>query len=250
VESNQTHSFGSMEYYDNLWTNEWHDMERFNPTARHLERIIVKVLRTLGPIRSLIDVGCGIGVNMKRIHHHFPDLPLTGTDISPSGIELARRYVGQSPQLEYQVLNVETAALPAKYDVVLCSQVLEHIQDDVRALQHLKQMSSKYLLLTVPGGKYNSTSKLVGHYRHYTKKDLVDKVKSCGLEVMWAYEWGFPFHSVYKFLLDRLPPETQKSVGLGKYGWTKRTISNILFSVFYLNRFNRGANVILLAKVV
>src|SRR4051812_38754263 len=99
--------FGSMEYYDNLWANDWHDMERYNPTARHLERIIVKVIKTLGPVRSLIDVGCGIGVNMKRIRSHFPELPLAGTDISPKGIEMARRYVGQSPTIEYHVLDVE-----------------------------------------------------------------------------------------------------------------------------------------------
>ena len=98
------------------------------------------------------------------------------------------------------------------------------------------------------GGKYNSTSKLVGHFRHYSKKQLVDMVSKTELKIVWAYEWGFPFHSLYKYMLDQLPAEKQAQIGLGKYGFTKKLLSHILFGVFYFNRFDRGANVILLAK--
>ena len=238
---------GSKDFYDSIWQNEWFDMERFNPTARHLEHIIVKMLHPLKDVSSLLDVGCGMGVNVKILKRHFPLLKITGTDISPKSLELAQSYVGVSPLIDYKVLNVQAEALKTQYDVVLCSQVLEHIEDDKQAVQNLFKMTGKYLLLTVPGGKFNSTSKLVGHFRHYNKNQLVELVESAGFKVELAYEWGFPFHSIYKFLLDQLPVESQQSIGLGKYGFFKKLISHALFMLFYLNQFDRGANVILLA---
>jgi SAM-dependent methyltransferase len=244
----QPATVGSTEFYDSVWENQWFDMERFNPTARHLERIIVNTIKSLDSLKTVADVGCGMGVNVKQIHGRLPDLKIIGTDISPKSLELAKSYVGNSPNVEYGVLNIESHALPQKFDLVICSQVLEHIENDQAAANNLAAMTGKYLLITVPGGRYNSTSKLVGHFRHYNKKQLVNLINATGLEILWAYEWGFPFHSIYKFLLDQLPVESQKSIGLGRYGFFKRMVSHILFGLFYLNRFNYGANVILLAR--
>lgn len=104
------------------------------------------------------------------------------------------------------------------------------------------------MIITVPGGAYNSTSKLVGHYRHYNQDALVKMVKSCGFSVLYVREWGFPFHSLYKLMLDILPTESKVKIGLGKYGFLKRGISHVLYFIFFGNLFNKGANIILLAE--
>ncbi|MBI5048530.1 MAG: class I SAM-dependent methyltransferase [Deltaproteobacteria bacterium] len=234
-------------YYNKLWTEDWYDMERFNPTARHLETIIIGLLRRIYPVQNLLDIGCGIGVNLKRIHKHFPDIQLTGSDLSEDILNLARDYVKEA-DIEYFCLDLGKDKLDRKFDVVLCSQVLEHIEDDETAFKNMALMCRKYVIITVPGGAYNSTSKLVGHYRHYTKDALVKMVKSCGFNILYAREWGFPFHSLYKFMLDMLPTESKVKIGLGKYGFFKRGVSHILYLLFLCNIFNRGANIILLAE--
>jgi hypothetical protein len=132
---------------------------------------------------------------------------------------------------------------------VLCNQVLEHIEDDISALINLKKMSSKYVLITVPSGKFNSTSKLVGHYRHYSIDELMRKVKIAGLDVVNIYSWGFPFHSLYKYLLGLLSIEMQKKIGMGSYGAKKIFFSKLIYLLFKCNIFKYGSNIILLAKV-
>jgi 2-polyprenyl-3-methyl-5-hydroxy-6-metoxy-1,4-benzoquinol methylase len=57
----------NVEFYDQIWQNDWYDMERFNPTARHLQRIILRMVTACQPISSLLDVGCGIGFNLKKL---------------------------------------------------------------------------------------------------------------------------------------------------------------------------------------
>ncbi len=242
------HPTDAVEFYDQLWSTDWQDMERLNPTARHLEAQIVKYIEKVAPVKSVLDVGCGIGVNVKRIHEYFPETVLVGTDLSAGILKLAENYVGKNDKISYQVMNLEKDAPGAKHDLVLCSQVLEHIEDDRKALQHLSQITERYLLITVPGGKFNSTSRLVGHFRHYSKKEIDDKILAAGFEILLSREWGFPFHSLYKWCLGHLSEESQKKVGLGKYGFFKKLTASILYYLFFGNIFNYGANVIVLAK--
>lgn len=238
----------NVEFYDQIWLNDWQDMERLNPTARHLQRMIIKLVSRCGPISSLADIGCGMGVNTKSLAEAFPNVEITGTDLSPNILKIAEAYVGASPRIDYASLDLGKAALDRQFDLVLCNQVLEHIEDDVTAIKHLDQMCKKYLLITVPGGRYNSTSELNGHFRHYSRRELVDKVMPFGYNILHLQEWGFPLHSIYKTMLGALPVESQKKVGLGKYGPMKRLLSDVLYYAFYANAIDRGENVILLAE--
>ena len=240
----------AVQFYDRLWQDDWKDMERLNPTARHLEGQIVRQLSAITEVESILDVGCGIGVNVKSIHSHFPKMVIAGSDLSAGILKLAEEYVGKDPKISYLVMNLENDKIDRTFDLVLCSQVLEHIENDVKALENLARLTRRYLLITVPGGRYNSTSRLVGHYRHYSKKDLEEKVKAAGFDLLESKEWGFPFHSIYKWCLGKLSEDAQKKAGLGKYGFFKKSIASFLYYLFYGNIFDRGANVILLARKI
>jgi len=240
----------NIEFYNKLWAQDWQDMERFNPTARHLELMIVKLIKRIMPINSILDVGCGMGVIIKRIKKHFPNIKVTGVDISDDILYIARNYVGIDVNVEYFQLDIGQKVLDKQFDLIVCSQVLEHIKEDVTAIENMNKMCEKYMLITVPGGKHNSTSKIVGHYRHYKKKELVEIITRKGFKILYLREWGFPFHSLYKFCLDLLPDRYKRRIGFGKYGVFKRVLSETLYYLFFLNNlFNRGENIIMLVKI-
>lgn len=245
MNANQTNN---KEFYTKIWLKDWYDMERYNPTARHLERIIVRLISSID-IKSILDVGCGMGVNIKRIRRHYKDVKIVGADLSKAILKMAENYVGKDRNISYHTLDLGKEKLDRKFDLVLCSQVLEHIKDDSTAMKHIVDMCSKYILITVPGGKYDKTSRLIGHHcRHYSKQRLLGLIRKHNLKILYLGEWGFPFHSIYKTILNLLPDNQKKKIGLGKYGIIKKGLSDVLYFLFYGNIFNKGDNLILLAE--
>lgn len=49
--------------------------------------LLIETLRTLPHFSSLLEVGCGPGVNLWRIQEAFPDADLTGLDVSEAAID-------------------------------------------------------------------------------------------------------------------------------------------------------------------
>ena len=237
-------------FYEDLWLNQWADMERYNPTALHLKKHISKIVSNLDGVNSILDAGCGIGLNILDLRRNFPEIIYTGGELTQGILDLAKKFTGSESKTNYIQLDLSSENLNTKdkYDLVLCNQVLEHIENDELAIRNLCKLSNKYILITVPAGSYNKTSKLVGHFRHYNIHSLSKKLNDNNLDIIYIQSWGFPFHSIYKFLLNILSEENQKKVGMGNYGVTKKIISCFLYQIFKLNIFNLGENIILLCK--
>ncbi|MCH7641126.1 class I SAM-dependent methyltransferase [Patescibacteria group bacterium] len=74
-----------------------------------------------------------------------------------------------------------------KFDTIVCLNVLEHIQDDKRALTNMHKLLAKngILLLLVPSHQfaYGSLDEKLGHHRRYDKRSLAKLLKKSGLSV-------------------------------------------------------------------
>ena len=88
----------------------------------------------------------------------------------------------------------------------------------------------------------------MGHYRHYSMKELEDKLQSAGFEIIKGKRWGFPFHSLYKHVLNLLPDKSKKKVGLGRYSCFKKTFCEVIYWLFFLNVFPAGNDIIMLTE--
>lgn len=64
-----------------------------------------------------------------------------------------------------------------QFDVIVCLNVLEHIKDDIRALQNMYNLLKKdgHLILLVPSHDflYGVIDESIGHFRRYDKKNLL-----------------------------------------------------------------------------
>ena len=60
------------------------------------------------------------------------------------------------------------------FDTVICSDVLEHLSDDKKALNDLMRVAKKKVIITVPayGWLYGNYDKLLRHKRRYSAKDF------------------------------------------------------------------------------
>jgi ubiquinone/menaquinone biosynthesis C-methylase UbiE len=141
--------------YDNA-LHQWHlkvFMNRLNEMVR------------LASPRSVLDAGCGEGFVLSFLKSENPRLDLTGTDLSHSAIEYARKHfseVGDFRQGNIYELPFEDDS----FDLVICSEVLEHLDAPEKAIRELKRVSRQHVLITVPLEPYfqwlNNIGRLVG----------------------------------------------------------------------------------------
>jgi ubiquinone biosynthesis O-methyltransferase len=115
---------------------------------------IANVLKSFLPSNArILDVGCGNGV----ISRHLGKLGYTvlGIDVSEKTIETARSLT-TLPNVNFQTKSAEQlVASGEKYDAVICSEVLEHLNDPGSLLDVLYQTlaDNGKLIVTVPNGK-------------------------------------------------------------------------------------------------
>lgn len=100
---------------------------------------------------TIIEIGCGNGnISYQLAREGFK---VRGVDISPEAIAKAqKRY--QAPGLTYEVVNAEELAKAEQYDVVVMSEVLEHLTDPTSVLKAVSAMmkADSIAVITVPNG--------------------------------------------------------------------------------------------------
>jgi SAM-dependent methyltransferase len=228
--------------YDELWRGVWGGIQQSGPVHRHTREDLLRVVSRLGGVRTILDVGCGSGDNLAGLAG-LGRFELAGTDISQQALQLARQRVPTARLLE---LNIERAALPERFDLVLSVQVLEHIEDDVSAIGNIASMSSRYVFTSTIAGTMRPSERAIGHVRNYTREGLTRKLESAGLEVAWCRGWGFPFYSpIYRSIAEHIPggPPTGRVDGVAK------VTAGLLYHLYRLNLPGRGDVVSALALV-
>jgi len=228
--------------YDQGWESGWDDMKKYGPFSRHLRRIIKQIIRPL-EFESVLDVGCGQGSFLVELQAEFPGIKPCGIDLSSSAVKLARERV---PGGRFAVMDITEQALHEKCDLVVCSEVLEHIPDDITALQNLRKMTGKYLVVSTPQGRMRRFEKQVGHVRNYAHGELVKKLEMSDFVILSVVEWGFPFYSpLYRNVLEF----TGSKGTTGEFGQARRLISSLIYFLFLLNSSSRGDEIFVLAQV-
>jgi SAM-dependent methyltransferase len=228
-------------FYDQIWL-AWRDMERYAPAPRYLRRMILKELSRLS-FDSVLDVGCGEGTLLKRIAERYPGVALAGSELSSTALQYCREQVPQAHTFSLDLLRDDVSGL--SYDLLISMQVLEHLEDDVAALERMRKMCRRHVVISVPGGELDDHGRGNGHFRHYTKEDLVRKMERTGFAVTRAFTCGWPVHSlVYRQLTRHLPRRAVVHVGLGAYGSAKRALMHVADFGYRFNLSFIGTEVI------
>jgi SAM-dependent methyltransferase len=219
-------------FYDDVWFG-WRDMERYAPAPRYLRRIVMRELKRLS-FESVLDVGCGEGTLLTMIAQRYPSAKLAGCELSETALRYCREQLPGGNIFSLDILEDDVSNI--SYDLLVSMQVLEHLENDVLALERMREMCNRYLLVSVPGGKLDHNGRTNGHFRHYTRPDLVHKMEKAGFEVIRSFTCGWPVHSLfYRQLMRRLPRSATNQVGLGAYGPGKRVLMNIADLAYRLN---------------
>lgn len=111
--------------------------------ARHL--VIAEAVAEHTPIGgSVLDFGCGLGQTSELVQRLRPDIRITFADPYQACLEETSRHV-DGTMIRLPENHIDLAIIPARYDSVIVSHVLEHALDPVG-------MAQSVLQLAVPGG--------------------------------------------------------------------------------------------------
>lgn len=136
--------------------------------------------------RELLEMGCGTGYVLGRLHREFPQLVLSGTELYEEGLSYARERLG--PDVTLRQLDATQPAFRCEFDVIGAFDVLEHIEDSGTALANIRAAlrPGGGLLLTVPQHEWlwSETDVAAHHVRRYTRSMLLEELARAGLEVL------------------------------------------------------------------
>lgn len=189
------------------WDGAPSEIQHAGPAFIARTYLIDKAFRRLRPQR-LLDVGCGRGHVTAIAARHAKHV--VATDLSEGAVRAtqallsdhgdARAYVADVLRGEWGLCENERAE---KFDAVMLSEVLEHIDDDIKALLACRDLISEggHLVLTVPGdpGLWTHWDDLAGHVRRYRRVELITKLESSGFQVESITNWGFPLNGWLSF---------------------------------------------------
>lgn len=158
------------EFYSNL-----NSISRRRTTDLN-NKSIELILQEIEPAtKTLLDVGCGTGYLLRKIKERHPNVWLTGCDVFMSGVDPG-----------YQMVQAFAQSLPFgdnTFDVVTCCHTLEHILDIGTAIEELKRVAFRKLIIVVPCQRYYYYT-LDEHVNFYRYKEpllfmMGPAVKSC-----------------------------------------------------------------------
>jgi len=230
-----------MEDYNKIWREVYGDLQKHGPVHRHMRMLFLKLLSQLR-YESVVDVGCGSGDNLLILSHNKKLKRLVGIDISEEAIKNAFKKI----HAEYKVLDIQKEFIYEKFDMVFCSFLIEHVEDDDSTLTNLANMCRKYLFISTIQGDYDAYKEWeekMGHVRNYRVGELEEKLKQRGFRILKRIQWGFPFYSPIVRKLQLLNP----NVGVGKYDMKTKAIASILNLLYYLNSSSKGDVLVILA---
>lgn len=149
----------------------------------------------LFPNISILDLGCGVGTLSFYIAQHGCEV--LGLDVSRRAINLCKENAKQLDlvdKTEFLAGDFTTMNLKRKFDLILFSEVIEHLKDDKGALSKIyKLLKIKgFLILSTPSsnaplyklGFVNKFDKKVGHLRRYFPNELISLCEKTGFQVL------------------------------------------------------------------
>ena len=170
----------------------WHQ-EDSEWKAKNIFKIIDKHELT---INTVCEVGCGAGEILNQLYSYLPENVLfEGYDISPQAYNISGEK--QKDRLKFYLSDVINEGARISYDLVLCIDVFEHVEDYLGFLRKLKKLGKRFIfhipldlsiLSLFRKSKLMSTRTGSGHLHYFNKDTALAALSDSGYSIQY-YEY-------------------------------------------------------------
>ena len=184
---------------------------------------------------EILDIGCGSGRHTCEAYR-LPDVFAVGADLKFEDlVEAAERLrlhdrLGENGGGVWDLAAANITNLPFKdegFDLVICSEVLEHIENHLDAIHEIVRVlkPDRNLVVSVPrfwpericwalSTDYYTAEG--GHVRIFKQKQLVRDIQDTGLK-LWAQHYAHSLHTPFWWLKCLLGPNRENSRPIDLY---------------------------------
>lgn len=179
------------------WDNVHFEFE--SPTYQLRKKLILKTIEQLFPENSgytCLDVGCGTGDYSFELSKR--NFCVKGFDFSQYAVDKAKQKAENLgiPDVHFQRDDIFQFETHEKFDLVLISEVLEHINEDMPILKKYSNYvkDSGYIIVSVPFDQqlWSYEDEHAGHVRRYTLKRIHEMVTYANMQLSESICYGFP----------------------------------------------------------
>jgi 2-polyprenyl-3-methyl-5-hydroxy-6-metoxy-1,4-benzoquinol methylase len=235
--------------YNDYWSS-LHASHNDHPGNRFRYSLIVDELVAIG-VRPhfVLDCGCGDGSLLSAVAASIPCGELHGTDIADN-VPIERAGIS----IRFRCLDLGQPVskdMHGLYNLVLCSEVIEHVPNDDLVLRNLHDVAAPgaTIVLTTQSGNIYKTEQFLGHIRHYCLSDLCARVEQTGLTVQKSYLAGWPWLNAQKIAAHCFQRAVQKNiVQASQLSFKVKVLFAVLMRLYRLSSRTAGPQIVIVAR--
>lgn len=215
--------------YD-IWTN-W--------KIKHL----VNIIPSGYGFNNILEVGCAFGMLLNKFSTQKRIKDVYGLDIAKVNTDYGAKLF---PHIKFLTGTIESSEFIKQarskgeyFDLVILSDIVEHVPNDLDFLKEVKSIS-KYVVLNHPLEKsfanrnrnYGETD-ISGHLKAYNLKDALELIKEAGFNII-NYKTEIVHHERECYLLHK----NEQQQRLAKKHFFKKTFWTFIYNIEDLILFN------------
>lgn len=153
----------------------------------------------------LLEIGAGQGAMGTRLAARFDYL---GVERDPRSGGVAQERLASLPGGRLVIGEWAELGDVGPVDAICAFEVLEHLEDDLRALREWRDLLSPdgRIVLSVPAHqrRFGPADELVGHYRRYDPDELREVLEEAGYRDVSLHLYGFPLGFALETVRDAI----------------------------------------------
>ncbi len=143
---------------------------------------------------SVAEIGCGAGEILVQLSKCLPDTDFSGFELSPQAYALCEQRRSDRVDFTNSDLFEQTGRTP--FDVMLCIDVFEHIDDPFSFLRKLKPFSRQFIFhipldmnvqMVLRSKPILGVRQSVGHLHYFSRDTALETLKDCGYEIVDSF---------------------------------------------------------------
>jgi len=173
--------------------------------AWHVHKELRAWMRSTKNAKDILDAGAGFGQYTFWLHSKNKKWNITSVDVKDEQVRDCNEFFEKigAKHVKFEVQDLTRYTKADSYDLVVCVDVMEHIEEDVQVFKnfHASMRSGAMLLISTPSDQGGSdvhgdeeSSFIEEHVRDgYNINEIQDKLRSAGFQKTAArYQYGSP----------------------------------------------------------